>query len=97
MPIVKTVDGKFYRVETEQEVTAEAVQAEASDLQNKLTELNALLAVPEVTTPAEPAAPEVPPTPEVNPELPVDVTPPAEVTPPADVSTEAPADSVTLQ
>jgi len=50
MPIVKTVDGKYYRVEEGQEVTAEDAQAELTLLQSKVSELEAVLA------PADPAA-----------------------------------------
>lgn len=51
MPIVKTTEGKFYRVEAEQEVSADDVQAKATELQAEVTELTALLAPVEAPAP----------------------------------------------
>ena len=57
--IVKTTDGAFYRVEDEQQLTADDVQAKLNECQAEANALQALLAPPE---PAQPEAPADAPT-----------------------------------
>jgi ParB-like chromosome segregation protein Spo0J len=69
MSVVKTVDGKFYRVGAEQEVSQEEVNAEVAKLQAELAELESVVAPvqPEVPTTVEaPATPEQPVEPAVE-------------------------------
>src|SRR5438270_13277299 len=86
MPIVKTTDGKYYRVESDQELTENDVQAHADQVKAELASLESLIA-PAESAPEAPVAPEAPAAPEAQPEV---AQPSAPETTPAEAPAENP-------
>ena len=96
MSVVKTVDGKYYRVDAEQEISEQEVNAEVAKLQSELSVLETLVAPVEPATPAAPETPAAPVDPAAAPATPADQTAPsAPATPEAPVAPAAPTDGTT--